>query len=82
MLNKEAINREIMAISLIVNEIDLALTIENVDGPTRMGLTSARGQLKAARSWLSKIYLTHWGNPISKEQLKKLEDPSSGTDIS
>lgn len=74
MLNKEAINREIYIISKVVNEIDLALIMENLDLNTKQGLTSARGQLKAARSWLSKVYLQNFGDDIAKSQLKELED--------
>lgn len=69
MLNKEALNREIYMISKVVNEIDLALAIEDLDPQTKQGITSARGQLKAARSWLCRIYLQNFGDDISKARV-------------
>ena len=54
MLSKESMDKEVQHLSLLITEIDLAITLED-EVDTRVGLASARGQLKSARTWLMKI---------------------------
>lgn len=54
MLNEDGMNREIEHISKIINEVELAMALED-DQETKIRLKSANGQLKAARSWLIRI---------------------------
>ena len=54
MLSKTSLDKEIGNLSVIMQEVELAIAFED-DSATKNKLASALGQLKAARLWLIKI---------------------------
>lgn len=56
MLNYDKIDKELEHVTRLILEIEFAIQVEE-DPVTRTALRSAMGQLKAARTWLTKVKL-------------------------
>lgn len=54
MLDKDKVAKEIEFMTNLVNEIEMAMSLED-ERETRNKLSSALGQLKAARAWMIKL---------------------------
>lgn len=54
MLNRDATIKEINNLTILITELDLAIISED-DPDIKNGLKSAKGQVKSARTWLTKV---------------------------
>lgn len=60
MLDKDKLSKDIKDLSLIIGEIDVALSVET-DLQINVALRNARGNLRTSVAWLAELYTDLFG---------------------